>query len=440
MRTNPHICLIEDDPVMGESLSERLTLEGYEVTWVTRGHAALETVLEQRFDVLISDIRLPDISGEELYRTLLARPRITIPPTLFITGYGTIEHAVRLLKLGAADYFTKPLDLGRLMSRLAELCGRPPGTDVDLSLGISPSMRELAARLPTLARHRGTPVLILGESGVGKEVTARALHDLSSHPGPFVAVNCAAIPESLVESVLFGHEKGAFTGADRRHHGVFEQAIGGTLFLDEIGDMPIDTQARLLRVIEDRSITRLGSEQPVAIDLHLVCATHHNLRTLVAAKRFREDLYYRVNVVPLQIPPLRERPEDILWLAERFLENHRESYPDEARTIDRGGRNRLLSHDWPGNARELKHVIERACILASGNTIGADDVGPNAPTPDGGDTLTLLGEHIEQEEQTHLRSALVTHEWRIQDTARMLGISRKSLWQKMKKYGIEKPA
>ena len=435
----PEICLIEDDPIMGESLRERLVLEGFAVDWCESGTDALEHLRRRDYEAVVSDIRLPDIAGDELFRRMLTDPQSHMPPTVFITGYGTIESAVELLKLGAADYLTKPLDPRALVEKLRDLCReRPPRATGAESLGLSGAMQRLAAKLPAVARHRETPVLITGESGSGKEVVARRLHALVDPNSPFVAVNCAAVHENLMEAELFGHEKGAFTGAARSRRGLFEQANDGMLFLDEIGDMPLPMQAKLLRAVQERIITRVGGEEPVPVSFRLICATHRDLAEMVRAGRFREDLYYRINVIQLAIPPLRERPEDILWLAERFIARHTEAYPGEDKRLGPSAREALLAHRWPGNVRELKHAVERACILGSGLVIEARDLSSDAPD-DLRSGEASLGAMREASEREHIRRALESHGWRMAETADTLGISRKTLWQKMKRMDIRRP-
>jgi DNA-binding NtrC family response regulator len=439
----PEVLLVEDDPIMGESLAERLALEGFDVEWQESGAGGLQRLARRVPDILLMDLRLPDMSGAAVFERI-RRDLTYVPPTLFITAYGSIEQAVELLQAGAVDYVTKPLDLGQLIGKLRGLAegvaarGGEAGGEV---LGISSAMRAIEQRLPALARHPDTPVLITGESGVGKEVVAEQLHREQGTAGRFVAVNCAAIPESLIEAQLFGHEKGAFTGASAEHRGYFEQASGGTLFLDEIGDMPFAAQAKLLRVIQERRIVRLGGDRALPVSLRLVCATHRDLRQWVADGRFREDLYYRIHVVTLDVPPLRERREDILWLAERFLAEHAVRYPEERRTLGVEARQRLVLHDWPGNVRELKHVIERACILAHGTVLQPADLGmdsgPEADREKGGANLQEALQAVEREQ---IVNALKNHGWRVAETAALLGISRKSLWQKMKRLQIEKPA
>ncbi|NIA02759.1 MAG: response regulator [Planctomycetia bacterium] len=430
------ICLIEDDLIMGESLSERLQLEGFNVDWCMTGAQALSRLQLRKYDAVISDIRLPDISGDELYRRLISKTGFIMPPTIFMTGYGTIENAVELLKLGAADYLTKPLDPQQLVEKLHDIChDNQTRTSGQESLGVSPPMQRLAGKLPNIAAHNETPVLIVGESGSGKEVVAHRLHDLGEPDRPFIAVNCAAIPENLIESELFGHVKGSFTGASQNRRGVFEQAEGGLLFLDEIGDMSLLMQGKLLRAIQDRVITRLGAETPIEVQFRLVCATHRDLIKMVQAGEFREDLYYRVNVIQLTVPPLRERLEDILWLTERFIDEHGRAHPAEQRRLAASARELLLAHSWPGNVRELKHAIERACIMAPGPVIEGVDLFPEgAITQQKNDNSLVAIRAIS--ERDHIVRALESHNWHKAETSRFLGISRKTLWQKMKQMNI----
>jgi DNA-binding NtrC family response regulator len=286
-------------------------------------------------------------------------------------------------------------------------------------------------------------VLITGEPGAGKEVLARTLHDESlGTQAPFVAVNTASLPESLIEAELFGYEKGAFTGAVRMHRGKFEQADGGTLFLDEIGDMPKALQARLLRVLQDRAVTRLGGEEPLPVKVRLIFATHKRLNEEVRAGRFREDLYYRINVVHLRVPPLRERPEDITWLAQRFVRDWNREHPGATRTLGAEAEQVLMRRPWQGNVRELRNAIERACLLAEGPAIepsllhdsSAEEEPPVAAAPAA--VMPRLEEFLKAQEREFIRLALQRHDWQIGITADALGISRKSLWERMKRLTI----
>ena len=440
---------------MGESLCDRFELEGYDVTWLRQAEGVLETLqIAPPFHAMLSDIRLPDRSGGELFKMLSAQ-LMRLPPTVFLTGYGSIESAVELLKLGAIDYLIKPFDLDKLVEQIEQLCATEAQrvgvfeednarqTTSFPDIGASPAMWRLSRLLPKVA-NRASAILITGESGVGKEVLAQALHTQSKVKGPLVAVNCAALPESLLEAELFGHEKGAFTGANRRRKGVFEQAIGGVLFLDEIGDMPLDMQSRLLRVVQERRVTPLGAESSIEVPVQLICATNRDLRQLVDEGRFREDLYYRINIVQLHIPPLRERREDIPWLADKLLAEIAVREDEPIRTLSNHALQTLLKHDWPGNVRELKHCIERAIIfsesaqLQTGDFIDTNQLSPDSIDHNLSDTPVSdsLGIFLKEQEKEYIEKTLITHEWKIIKTAKILGISRKCLWEKMRRYSI----
>ena len=431
----PRLCLIEDDEIVGDALADRFDLEGFDCTWFRTGREALLSLPHRRFDLVLSDIRLPDMSGEEVFAKFL-KELTSLPPYVFITGHGEIDQAVRLLKLGATDYITKPFNIETLIEKLRALI-------VDFGpreckFGVSSAMRAIEETLTRL-RDSASNVLITGESGVGKERVALALHRERhrKHTEPFIAVNCGALSESLLETELFGHEVGAFTGASRLRRGVFEQAAGGTLFLDEVGDMPPATQVRLLRVIEERRITRVGGEGSVPVDLQVICATHQDLGAMVADGSFREDLYYRINVVHVQVPPLRERTEDILWLARRFLEEEAAQRSGTLRVFSPRAEHALLSYPWPGNVRELKHTIERACLLGkSKGMLQPEDLFQEMPQGSDASDGTL-SEHLETSERKYIIRVLAAHEGRIMRAAAALGISRKNLWEKMKRLGIQ---
>jgi len=439
----PHVCLIEDDELMGEALCERFEMEGIEHDWFRHGKDALSSLQRKHYGVVVSDIQLPDMSGEEVFLRLRTRQsQADVPPFLFMTGYGAIDQAVRLLKLGAADYLSKPLDVDALVGRIRELGGPLEAIEPsDLVLGVSAGMRRIEKMIRRLADSDGT-VLITGESGVGKEQVARRLHELGqgSTTKPFVAVNCGAIPETLLESELFGFEKGAFTGATKERHGYFEQAHGGTLFLDEVGDMPLSMQVKLLRAIQERSITRVGGEGTIRVDVRLVCATHGDLRQMVEAGRFREDLYYRINVIHLRIPPLRERREDIPWLVRHFLEEQ-SAKKGIAFALTSAAERFMLSHPWPGNIRELKHCIERAGIMAERQQLTPELLFGDSPLEVPGHETTgdTLITHIHACEKRYIEQVLAVHAWKPGETADALGISRKNLWEKMRKHAIAEP-
>lgn len=442
----PVLCLIEDDEIMGESLCDRFALEGFQVDWHRTGNDALRAISEKKYCLIISDIHLPDLNGEALFENLLSEKQ-SIPPFIFITGYGSIDRAVRLLKHGAADYISKPFDLDQLVEKICQLCPlpeavSPAGENLNV-LGISTAMRNLEESIPRLARLANT-VLITGESGVGKENVAQLIH-LHTRGGaedkPFVAVNCGAITESLLESELFGYEKGAFTGAARTHRGVFEQAHGGTLFLDEIGDMPLSMQVKLLRAIQERRIVRVGGETPIPVDVRLICATNCDLKKMVETGTFREDLYYRIHVIRLRIPPLRERKEDILWFARLFLRQCAAQHGEENRFIPPPAELALIEHPWPGNLRELKHSIERACILSHQNALEPSAFFDEAPAGQEHSNETTgdgsLAAYLHDCERKFILHALERNQWHFGNTSSSLGISRKNLWEKMKKLDIQ---
>ncbi|MBI4741521.1 MAG: sigma-54-dependent Fis family transcriptional regulator [Betaproteobacteria bacterium] len=436
------LCLIEDDEIMGESLCERLRLEGFEVDWWRCAGDAGTALEKQRYGVVVSDIRLPDRSGGDLFLDLIARLPM-LPPFLFMTAFGSIDRAVELLKAGAADYITKPFEPDALVAKIRALaqgygtrtCENGNGD----ALGVSPSMRRIAESLPRLARH-AKALLITGESGVGKEHVAKRFHcHAVGEKAPFVAVNCAAIPESLFEAELFGYEKGAFTGATRTKRGTFEQANGGTLLLDEIGEMPLLMQAKLLRVLQERTLVRLGGETRVGVDFRLICATHQDLKAMVERGLFREDLYYRVHVIELRIPPLRERAEDIRWFVRHYVEAFNRANPEERRRIDPRTEQALISYAWPGNVRELKHAVERACILSPGPLLGAEAFFGEGLDSGTQDSIASppLAEYLMACERDYLQVALERHSRHMTNTAEALGITRKTLWEKMRRLGIQ---
>ncbi|MCW5665027.1 MAG: sigma-54-dependent Fis family transcriptional regulator [Piscinibacter sp.] len=446
------IALIEDDPLMGESLSERLQLEGFDCTWWRTGAEVLNAVRqgEPLPDAVVSDIRLSDVEGPELLARLPEPWQSR--PWIFITGYGTSAQREALLARGAADFFTKPLDMDRLIRRLralqpeASAPSDPAAVLKACPLGVSGEIRRLHTMVSRLGANWDS-VLVTGESGAGKEELARCLHrETTGVDAPFVAVNAASLPESLIEAELFGYEKGAFTGATRMHRGKFEQAHGGTLFLDEIGDMPLALQARLLRVLQDRAVTRLGGEQALPVQVRLIFATHKRLNEEVRAGRFREDLYYRINVVHLRVPPLRERPEDVPWLAQRFIVAWNAAHPAAPRTLGTDAEQALMRRAWPGNVRELRNAIERACLLSESDRIetsllredtGSDDAPPAAPDRASTESpMPRLEEFLRLQEREFIRQALQRHDFQIGVTADALGISRKSLWERMKRLAI----
>jgi DNA-binding NtrC family response regulator len=425
------IALVEDDPIMGESLVQRLALEGTIVRWWKNGREALEEIVRERPEAVVCDIRLPDMNGDAIFRAVAGRD--PAPPFLFITGFGDIDEAVRLMRAGAADYLTKPFEMPVFLDRLSGLL--PPVDDADAVLGVSEPMRQIERTLLRVARVRAT-VLLTGETGVGKEVCARFLHEASGAKGPFMAVNCAAIPGDLLEAELFGHERGAFTGAHQRHQGYAERAGEGTLFLDEIGDLALPLQAKLLRLLEDRQFHRVGGEKPIAFGARIVAATNRDLAEKVSTGSFREDLFYRVNVVSVAVPPLRQRPDDIAWLAARFFDEFSAQSASDLAGMSALAEDALIAHVWPGNARELRNRVERAVALGLGPWLMPGDFFSEAPPAMGEAPLPSLEEARMAAERRHIRRALDRTAGEVGQAARLLGISRTTLWEKMRRLGI----
>ena len=428
------IGLVEDDQIMGESLVQRLALEGVTVKWWQRGRDAIDDMSRNRFEAIVCDIRLPDLNGEELFREAVRSPHA--PPFLFITGHGDIDQAVRLMRAGAADYFLKPFDLDDFLLRLGELM-RPSGPEGATILGVAPAMKSLEMQLLRVAKL-GSTVMITGETGSGKEIAARFLHASSGRQGqPFMAVNCAAIPADLLESELLGHEKGAFTGATQRHLGYAERAGDGILFLDEIGELRSDLQAKLLRLIEDKTFYRLGGERPIPFKGRLVVATNANLQKEVEAGRFREDLYYRINVVSVRVPPLRDRVEDIPWLMERFFAESSARVETELRGVSALAEEFALAHPWPGNVRELRNRIERAVSLGIGQWVMPGDMFPEQVQDIlQQETMSSLEDARNSAEKRHIMRALSATKGEIGAASKLLGIGRTTLWDKMRRLGL----
>jgi DNA-binding NtrC family response regulator len=430
------IAIVEDDPIMGESLQRAFELEGWRTSWWQSGKEAIERVQAVAPDLVLCDIRLTDMSGEAVFRA--ANAHTLAPPFIFMTAYGQIDQAVALVRAGAYDYLTKPFDLSSLLQKAREIFSLRARDTSEGVLGVSPAMRKIEAMLRRIS-VRSLPVLFTGETGVGKEVCARFLHEASATGGqPFMAVNCAAIPGELLESEVFGHEKGAFSGAHQRHLGYAERARGGILFLDEIGDMPLALQSKLLRVLEERSFHRVGGETSISLKARVVCATSENLAERVQLGRFREDLLYRINAVTVDVPPLRERPEDISWLLSRYLTEFAAQDDCELRGISSLTEEAALAHPWRGNARELHNRFERAVALAGGPWLMPADLFPElrealvervAP-------MLPLAAVRDAAEKRQIEHILRETGGQIAQAARRLDISRTTLWEKMRRHGI----
>lgn len=431
------LLLIEDDPIMGESLVQRFELEGFNVSWCRRLAEASEA-LTAGFSAVISDVRLTDGLATRWFMELPDTKRAL--PWFFLTGYGSVNDAVATVRSGAREYLTKPFDIERLVAMVQEVSSpAEPPTD-DRVLGVSPAMRRAEDLVRKVAKQR-IPVLLTGESGVGKEVAAQLIHQqgIRAGKGQFVAVNCAAVPETMMEAEFFGYEKNAFTGAARMHRGYLERADGGTLFLDEVGDLPPSMQAKLLRALQERSFFRLGSEQVTRSDFRIIAATNRDLHADMVSGAFREDLFYRLAVIRIDLPPLRERPEDIRWLTERMLqqlaiEQGRPVAMSEAFLRD------VLGRTWKGNARELRSYLEEAVVLSEAGILDVPEPSTkpkDAASPDATDTpFVPLHAMVEEAERRHIRSALERTGGSVMKAAELLGISRKTLWEKVKKSRI----
>ncbi|MEK1886214.1 MAG: sigma-54 dependent transcriptional regulator [Phyllobacterium sp.] len=430
------IGLVEDDPIMGESIVQRLELEGWNVTWWRSGNEAIAAIETHplALDLVVCDILLPDVSGEAVFQSLSKLSGT--PPFLFITGYGEIDQAVRLMRYGAVDFMTKPFVMDDFLKRIGSGCRAQHSAAEPTALGISAAMQNVASILSRYAAN-DLPVLITGETGVGKEVAARFLHNVSSHANePFMAVNCAAIPADLMESELFGHEKGAFTGATQRHLGYAERAGKGTLFLDEIGDMSAALQSKLLRLIEQKAFTRVGGEATVHFNARIVSATHRTLNAKPSENHFRDDLYFRISVLPVEIPPLRERADDIIGLMDHFLDEATQRTDTDIRGFSSLAEDAAISHPWPGNVRELRNRVERAAALARGEWIMPADLFPeggDAKTPTG---FTPLADVRDAAEKRQIERALDQTGGQISKAASLLAISRTTLWEKMARFGM----
>jgi DNA-binding NtrC family response regulator len=430
-RERGRIGIIEDDTTMGDSLVQRLELEGYTPLWWQTGQQALEELVTARPDLVICDILLPDMSGEEVF--LRALPRLGSKPFLFVTAHGKIDQAVRLTKAGAVDYLEKPYEITDLLVRIARLIAvQPRASGV---LGASEAMRRIELLLRRVA-DIDSSLLITGESGVGKEVAARFVHRVSGRTkNPFIGVNCAAIPSELLESLLFGHERGAFTNAQARHHGHVERARNGILFLDEVGELSMPMQAKLLHLVQERAFTRVGGETTIKSGARIICATNANLETAVAEGRFRQDLYYRINVIPITIPPLRERSEDVLPLAQLFMREFSEKFARGVRGFTPAAEQALIEHSWAGNVRELRNCIERAVALSQAPRIDVEALFPAETTEPGAAAFPTLAEIRDRAERQHIRAALAGAD-DIEDAAKRLGVARSTLFDKMRKLDI----
>ncbi|WP_144138308.1 sigma-54-dependent transcriptional regulator [Paraburkholderia sp. BCC1884] len=452
-----HILIVDDDDAFRESLAETLGDLGHDTTEARSGHDALTLLAgTARFDCMFLDFRMPDMSGIDVLERVRALPARQALPVVVLTAFATSENTIHAMRLGAFEHLTKPVGraaIATLLTKIDASNGAASSAESSTSnesvadaetprlLGNSEALRDAQKQIGRAAATDST-VLVTGETGTGKEVAARVLHDASGRRhAPFVAINCAAIPAELMESELFGHAKGAFTGAVAHRAGRIVEANGGTLFLDEIGDLPLPMQAKLLRVIQERTLTPVGSNANIAIDVRIVVATHRDLVAEVAARTFREDLFYRLNVIPIHLPPLRKRPEDILSLASHFL-GAAAMLGGPARSLSSEAERRLLAHAWPGNVRELKNAMERVAALARGPLVTDDDLAfLSAPRELAREISSALldlplPQAIERLERDAIERALQQTAGNRAEAARRLGISRQSLYTKMAAYKI----
>ena len=445
-----HILVVDDEPVQREMIGGFLKKQGFEVIAADSAERALELFRQDAFDLVLTDQKMAEMSGLELLQAVHTINAET--PVILITAFGTIEAAVAALKHGAIDYLTKPLNLDELLYRIRQVSDRyriinenrelrealQDRHRIEGIIGESGAMLEVLSIVRRVAPSEAT-VLIRGESGTGKELIAKAIHFGSPRArGPLVKVNCAALPEALLESELFGHEKGAFTGALTSRQGRFELANGGTIFLDEIGDLPLHLQAKLLRVLQEREFEKVGSSRPVRVNVRIMAASHRPLEDLIKAGQLREDLYYRLNVVTIFIPPLRERRSDVALLLDHFLRYYAEKNGKTIRGLTPEGRDILLRYDYPGNVRELENIIERAVVLTRDDVIGSGDLPLTVQELEvaDGDRETNLTVAVEALERRMIRDALARSDGIQTRAAELLGMGERALRYKLTKYGF----
>jgi len=450
------ILVIDDDALHAETVAESLERVGYECVVATSGSEGSRKIEAEDWDLILTDLKMADLDGLAIVRK--ARQEMPETEVVVITGHGDVKTAVEAIKLGAANYLTKPVELGELRAIVEKATGRIrlARTNRELQrqldekfgfegvVGSNPRMHDLIARLKTIAPTAAT-VLILGENGTGKELVARAIHNNSPRKHkPFVALNCTALNENLLDDELFGHEAGAFTGGDKLRKGRFEYANGGTLFLDEVGDMPLPLQAKLLRVLENREIVRIGSNEPIKVNVRLLSATHRELELSVAEGKFRQDLYFRLKVVTVKLPPLRERREDVQLLSAHFIRELSALYAKQVQAIAEPVRKAMAHYSWPGNVRELRNFIEMGVVQDTDRVIGLDDVQESdvlartrtAEAPATG-VPNLIGKPLTEVERYYIEQALALTEGNREEAAKMLGIGERTLYRVMQDWKLQ---
>ncbi len=453
------VLVVDDDEPHAQAVAESLERTSCDCSVVTSGEEAVQRIESEPFDVVVTDLRMGEIDGLEVVRRV--KEELPQAKVILLTGHGTKHTAFAAGQVGASGFLSKPLDVGelrrtveqaaepiRLVRRNAELRRRlDERFGFEGVVGNSREMQQVVDKLKSVAPTDAT-VLVTGENGTGKELVARALHQNSSRKDkPFVPVNISAIPETMIENELFGHEKGAFTGAEAKRIGKFEFANGGTLFLDEVGEMPVETQIKLLRVLEDRKVTRIGSNEELPVNVRLVAATNADLEKMVADGRFREDLYHRIKVVRIQLPPLRERRGDVVLLMEHFLKEFSEKYDKPVNGFSRPARKAMMSYDWPGNIRELRNAIESMLVLDVDGLLDVDDLPDEIaeladPEGNGLDVTSesgrdaLIGQPLSEVERYYIARALDVTGGKREEAAGLLGIGERTLYRKIKDYGL----
>ena len=446
MKEDARVLVVDDEPMVCLALTNWLEEENYFAQAVEDGPQAVKAVREENWDIVLLDLRMPGMDGMEVLKQVKEIAPQTV--VIMMTAYASIPGAVQAMQEGAYDYIVKPLDVDQLTLMLKRIVEHQQLITENILLrkrlteqyefediiGRSEAMQEVFSMIKAVTDTNAT-VLITGETGTGKELVARAIHSNSSQRyGPFVATSCGALPETLLESELFGYEKGAFTGADRTKKGRFELAHGGTLFLDEVGDISVKTQIRLLRVLQEKSFSRLGGTEQIKVDVRLVSATNRDLVAAIEEGSFRSDLYYRLNVVSIQLPPLRERIDDVPLLAAHFINKYNVEFNKKFDRVDRKAMDFMLDYHWPGNVRELENVIERAIVIDQGPQMKVKHL-PfcNIESP-----LTEEPRSLQEVERSHIEKMLQRNDWNIAKTARLLNIDRSTLHKKIKKFGLER--